>query len=123
MLAWHSLRADRDAACVLMGMTSAVADLIHDVPLPQLDEIAGRQFRHVQPRWQEQPAIWRALLNAAQSSRDRPMREFNLYALQLVAGALLSAQESNRAEAHPSQRQVHSRGQDRVNADLGHTRG
>jgi hypothetical protein len=94
MLAWHSLQADRDTGCVLLGITPPVADLIVNLQLAEIDQIANRRFRHLQPRWHDQPAIWRALLLAAQANRADAMRDFNVHGLQLMTGSLLSARSS-----------------------------
>src|SRR5207244_2358773 len=86
MLAWHSLRADPETACVLLGMSPPVADLISALPLAEIDRIADRGFRHVQPRWHDRPAVWRNLLLAAQTSNPGAMRDFNLHGVQLMTG-------------------------------------
>jgi hypothetical protein len=96
MLAWHSLHADRDTSCVLLGMTAAVAELIANLQLVEIDQIANRRFRHVQPRWHDQPSIWRTLLLAAQVNKADAMRDFNLHGLQLMTGRLLSVRGDDR---------------------------
>ena len=88
MLAWHSLRTHRNAAC-LLGMTPPVAEVIAGLSLTDIDRIVDRRFRHLRPRWEDRPAVWRQLLRAAQSPDIRQTREVNLRGLQLLAGDLL----------------------------------
>jgi hypothetical protein len=90
MLAWHSVRAAPQRA-VLLGVTPQVAELLADFSLTELDEIAERNFRHVRPRWEDRPAVWRALLSAMESQDFRKARDFSVYSLQLMTGELCSA--------------------------------
>jgi hypothetical protein len=88
MFAWHSLRADRNAAC-LLGMNSAVSEVIAALSLTDIDRIVDRRFRHLRPRWEDRPAVWRQLLQAAQSTDIRRTRDVNLRGLQLLVGEML----------------------------------
>jgi hypothetical protein len=88
LLAWHSLRAHRNAAC-LLGMTPAVAEVIAGLSLTDMDRIVDRRFRHLRPRWEDRPAVWRQLLQAAQSPDIRRTREVNLRGLQLLVGEMI----------------------------------
>lgn len=90
-LAWHSVRADRDAAGVMLGMNSAVASLIASLSVTEIDPIVERRFRHVRPRWDDRPSVWWQLLRASQSENIRRDRDFNVRGLQLIAGALMSS--------------------------------
>jgi hypothetical protein len=89
-LAWHSIRADSETTCVLLGMTRSVAQLIGGLQLSEIDRVAELRFRNLQPRWRDTPHVWRALLLAARTTRDGPMRDATLYALQLLSGELIS---------------------------------
>ena len=91
-LAWHSVRADRDAAGVMLGMTPAVSSLIASLSLTEIDPIVERRFRHVRPRWDDRPSVWLQLLRASQNESIRQERDFNVRGLQLIAGALMSSQ-------------------------------
>jgi hypothetical protein len=88
MLAWHSLRAHRNAAC-LLGLTPAVAEVIAALSLTDIDRIVDRRFRYLRPRWEDRPAVWRQLLQAAQSPDIRRTRDVNLRGLQLLVGEML----------------------------------
>lgn len=89
-LVWHSVRADRQAACVFLGMSGAVADAIARLPVTHLDKIAQRRFHDVRPRWEDRPEIWRKLLLASRSPNIRHARDINLRGLQLIAGPVLA---------------------------------
>jgi hypothetical protein len=89
VLAWHSLRADREAARILLGLSASVATVLEKLALSDIDAIAGAQFRHVQPRWPDKAAVWRELLTSAQSDRAVSLARFNVHALQLMTGSQL----------------------------------
>lgn len=87
MVTWHSLRSSARSA-VLLGVQPAVSEIIAGLTLSEIEILVERRFRHVRPRWEERPTIWRALLSAATSGDFRKIRDFNLYSLQLVTGEL-----------------------------------
>jgi hypothetical protein len=87
LLAWHSLRSSAQSA-VLLGVQPSVADIIVGLSLSDIELLVERRFRHVRPRWEDRPAVWRALLLAAESEDFRKMRDFDLYSLQLLTGDL-----------------------------------
>jgi len=93
VLAWNSLRTDPSTARVLLGMARSVAELIGRLKFDEIDRIAHKRFRHVRPRWDDRPALWRRLLLAAQSDDAKLMGAVNLHALQLLTGELLSDAE------------------------------
>ena len=95
VLAWHSVRADRTAAGVLLGISSPVTEIIAGLTLEELDWIAERRFRALRPRWEDRPALWRKLLLSAESSDFRKERESNLLALKLLAGELLASEAAS----------------------------
>ena len=89
MLAWNSLRIDPLTARILLGMAQSVADRIACLKFEDIDRIAHKRFRHVRPRWDDRPAVWRRLLLAAQSNDAKSLGAVNLHALQLLTGELL----------------------------------
>jgi hypothetical protein len=99
MLAWHSIQADREAACVVLGIASAVAEAIAQLELSQLDQIADRRHRHLLPRWWEEPALWHEIFVAAESSSAAALRVIRLHALQRLAGQLLPRGSSYGADS------------------------
>jgi hypothetical protein len=70
-------------------MSRPTAEIIAQLQLTEIDRIAERRFRHLQPRWQDRPNVWRSLLAAAESSSIAALRRADLHALDLVAGELM----------------------------------
>jgi hypothetical protein len=91
MLTWHALRADPTAGCILLGIAQPVADLILTLKLGDIDRIAEENYLALRPRWEDRPSVWRELLTAAQSGDARALREFNVHAIQLLAGEFITA--------------------------------
>jgi hypothetical protein len=89
MLAWHSVRSD-PVGSLLLGVSPDVARIIASFSLTELDRVVERRFRYVRPRWEDRPAVWRALLLSAQSHDGRCTREVTLRAIQLMTGDLLA---------------------------------
>jgi len=90
MLAWNSLRTDPPTARVLLGMAPSVSQRIAALRFDDIARIAHKRFRHVRPRWEDRPAVWRRLLLAAQSDDAGLIGAVNLHALQLLTGELLA---------------------------------
>jgi hypothetical protein len=67
-----------------------VARIIARFSLTELDRVVERRFRYLRPRWEDRPAVWRALFLSAQSGDPRRTREVNLRAIQLMTGDLLA---------------------------------
>jgi hypothetical protein len=84
----HSVHANAAEAC-LLGVHPSVTAIVGDLSLTDIERIVERRFRYVQPRWEDRPAIWQRLIQAASSPDIRLTREFTLRALQLLAGELL----------------------------------
>lgn len=93
LLAWQGCRAHIETACILFGMSRPAAEVIAGLHLTELDRIADRRFRHLHPRWQDRPDLWRSLLAAAESSSSTPIRRTDLHALALVAAELMLGRE------------------------------
>jgi hypothetical protein len=89
MLAWHMTRADPAAAAIVFGMQRDVVRTIATLPLSDIDVIAERHFRHLRPRWEDRPDLWRELLVAAHADDEAAMRDFAVRALQLLAGDIV----------------------------------
>jgi hypothetical protein len=90
ILAWHGVRSD-PVGSYLLGLSPEVAHIIASFSLTELDQAVERRFRLVRPRWEDRPAMWRALLLSAQSGDARRIREVNLRAIQLMTGDLLAS--------------------------------
>lgn len=89
MLAWQMIRTDARAARVALGIVDEVAEIIRTLQLTELDRIAERRHRHLEPRWADRPAVWRALLSAASAPDHSAMKQVDAYGLQLLTGDLV----------------------------------
>lgn len=94
MLAWQLIRMDIGTACVLLGMAERVGEIIGTLQLTELDRLADRRHRHLEPRWADRPAVWRSLLQAASAPQSAAMKRFEAYGLQLLTGDLGAGRES-----------------------------
>jgi hypothetical protein len=88
-LAWHKVRV-APHELFLLGITTDVADAIAQLSITEIAAVAERYFRHIRPRWEDRPAVWRRLLLSAQSEDIRRSRDFNLYGIQLLTAELMS---------------------------------
>jgi nucleoside-diphosphate-sugar epimerase len=83
-------RSDPVGSC-LLGVSSGVARIIASFSLTELDRVVERRFRYVRPRWEDRPAVWRALLASAQNGDAGRTHEANLRAMHLLTGDLLAS--------------------------------
>lgn len=89
MLAWQLVRTDRKMASIALGTADRVAEIIGNLQLTELDRIADRRHRHLEPRWGDRPAVWRSLLSSASAPQSIAMKHIDAYGLQLLAGDLV----------------------------------
>ena len=90
MLAWNTVSLDRGAASILLGMAPAVRRIVVGFGPEDVERIAARYSRDLQPRWQDLPSFWVKLLTAARSDDDDALYESRLHGVQLIGGELLS---------------------------------
>lgn len=88
----------------LFGMTRDIAELISALSLTKIELLARQLHRHLKPRWEDQPTVWRHLLVAAQTEDMRPQRALCLRSLRLLAGNTLYAQKSISADPRHQRR-------------------
>ena len=84
----HSIHSNAGEAC-LLGVHPMVAEIIGAFSMSEIERVAERRDRNVRPRWEDRPAVWHELIQAACSPDIRRTREFSLHGLQLLAGDLL----------------------------------
>jgi hypothetical protein len=89
-LAWHTARTTPHHQVGLVGMTREVSEIIAQLPITELNSLAERRFKHLRPRWEERPTVWRRLLVSSQSEDIRLARDFSLYDIQLLTAELIS---------------------------------
>ncbi|MGA8096260.1 MAG: hypothetical protein WB823_18540 [Steroidobacteraceae bacterium] len=98
MLAWQAIRTAGEKARIMLGMAEKVAEIIGDLQLTELDRIAERRHRHLEPRWADRPAVWRSLLSVASAPERAATKRVDAYGLQLLTGDLVPiAKSSGRA--------------------------
>lgn len=88
MLAWQAIHTAREKACIVLGMADKVAEVLGDLQLTELDRIADRHHRRLEPRWADRPAIWHSLLAAASAPECTATKRVDAYGLQLLTGDL-----------------------------------
>lgn len=96
---WHILRSDMSVARVALGLQREVAELIVNLRLAMIERVAEHQFRHIRPRWEDRPWLWRKLFTAADSNDPQALRDFEIHALQLIAGEIIP--RSTYADSSP----------------------
>lgn len=89
MLAWHTVRTERDASLVLLGLSSVSADAIGSMSLHDLEGVALLEPVGIRPRWSNSHALWVQLLSRPHAQQVDVARDFVLHALQLTAGSYL----------------------------------
>jgi len=84
----HNILSNAGEAC-LLGVHPRVGEIIGAFSMAEIERVAERRGRCVRPRWEDRPAVWYELIQAACSPDIRRTREVSLQGLQLLAGDLL----------------------------------
>lgn len=101
MLAWQVIRAAGSKACISLGMADKVVEIIGGLQLTELDRIADRHHRHIEPRWADRPAVWRSLLAAASPPEWPATKRVDAYGLQLLTGDFMPVNKISRRPEIP----------------------
>lgn len=88
--AWSLVRSHRDAASLLLGVSTACAAVIADLRLQELQHIASEHYDWIRPRWENRPDVWRRLLTTARSVKGSSLAHLDFHGLHLFFGDLLS---------------------------------
>jgi hypothetical protein len=96
MLAWSTVAFDRAAATILLGMAPDVSSIIAELGVHDVERIAARQSRYLQLRWDDFPAFWSRLLNAALQGDEDALHACHLHGIQLLGSELLPLLEHRR---------------------------
>jgi hypothetical protein len=96
MLAWSTVAFDRAAATILLGMAPDVSAIIAELGVHDVERIAARQSRYLQLRWDDFPAFWSRLLNAAVQGDEDALHACHLHGIQLLGSELLPLLERSR---------------------------
>jgi hypothetical protein len=87
--AWSLVRSHRDAASLLLGIPTAIAVIIAELSLQELQHIATGHYDWIRPRWEHRPEVWRRLLATANSVKASSLVHLGLHGLHLFFGDLL----------------------------------
>ena len=85
VFAWHLARSNRLTARVVLGLSAECAERIAASTLRDLEALAELAPAWVAPRWEQQPVIWRQMIQAALDGQEVPLRQVQLRGLQLLA--------------------------------------
>jgi hypothetical protein len=85
LLAWHLARANRVTGRVILGMSAQSAERIAAARLADLETLAEQAPAWIVPRWEDQPAVWRQLIDAGCRAQPLLLRQAQLRGLQLLA--------------------------------------
>ena len=96
MLAWQAIRTTGGKAGIVLGMADKVAEIIANLQLTELDRIADRRHRHLEPRWADRPAVWHSLLAVASAAQGPTTKRVDAYGLQLLTGDLVPIGKTSR---------------------------
>lgn len=83
----HSTHIFGLEAC-LLGAHPSVLRSIGALSLSDIDRVAERNFSEVRPRWENRPAFWQKLLQAAAGNDVRKKRDLYLTSLQLLGNEI-----------------------------------
>jgi hypothetical protein len=85
LLAWHLARANRVTGRVILGMSAVTAERIAAARLADLEALAEQAPAWIVPRWEDQPSVWRQLIDAGCRAQPLLLRQAQLRGLQLLA--------------------------------------
>ncbi len=89
---WHLARSRPRAACLVFGATLPAMESLAACSLSTLEAAAERNGDALRPRWAQQHAFWRELLQAASAGADQRLHELLLGGVQRLAAETLIAQ-------------------------------
>ena len=81
---WSISRVNSRAACVLFGMSPAVAQVIAGLSAPGVNRIVDEYATLVRPRWEENRIFWLRFLEALSAENEDALTHVHLHALQLL---------------------------------------
>ncbi len=87
VLGWHLARADRRLARMVLGMSPSCAEHLSRLRLKDIDWMAQHRAGWVRPRWEQQPRVWRNLLESAKRECSDELLQFRARGLQLMAAS------------------------------------
>lgn len=101
MASREAIRSDIEIARLVLGIDPQVAELLSGVQIADIDRIAEHQFRHVEPRWLDHPAVWPELLLSVPNPQSIKSPS-NAHCFQLLIGDLLLSTKAVGESSRPS---------------------
>ncbi len=89
MEGWSIARSMPHLLTFPFGIAPAIAALIRELPLADLDRILARHGDCARPRWPQNRKFWDMLLMAAVSTDEEALQRVRLYCVQLLGGEFL----------------------------------
>jgi hypothetical protein len=89
---WHLARSRPRVACLVFGATLPAIESLAASSLATLEAAAERNGDGLRPRWPQQHAFWRELLESASAGADQRLHELLLGGVQRLAADTLVAQ-------------------------------
>jgi hypothetical protein len=97
-LAWTLVRASREVACIVFGMTPSCAAIVAELGVQSIQRVAERCPYWVRPRWEKRPKLWSELLQMShEPARSRHPSSVSLYLLQHQLADVAPMTLGNRA--------------------------
>jgi hypothetical protein len=91
MEGWSIARSMPQLLTFPFGIAPAIAALIRELPLADLDRIVAWHGHCVRPRWAQNRKFWDMLLMAAVSTDEEALQRVRLYCVQLLGGEFLKS--------------------------------
>jgi hypothetical protein len=98
VLAWSLARSNREAACVMLGLSPGCAEIVANLRLQDLQRISILRNAWIRPRWEARPDIWRHFLKTANAPKSSIVAAASLHGLQLFFGDVLVSESSERVQ-------------------------
>ena len=89
--AWMMCEQEPRQAPLFAGMSATMARRLATLSLDEVERIAQTHMHALRPRWEESPARWTAIINAATLGDQDALHRLLVHGLQLLAGARLKA--------------------------------
>lgn len=89
-IAWHASQLHVPGATAKLGLSRKVSEVLVRLRLEDFDRIADSCILEMRPRWENRPALWHRLLEAAKRGDTQALQAIDLHGAQLLAADLMS---------------------------------
>ena len=88
-LVWTVAGLQSSRLAIRLGLSPMTVEIFSRMKLEEIERIAERHVVEMRPRWKEQPAIWRRLIEAARRGDLHALQSIDLHGAQLLARELM----------------------------------